>query len=55
MYPCLSTFFLFVVITREQVVPSAVAQNIIVKFITNEKAKPAEILIRLRAWFGDDE
>jgi hypothetical protein len=38
---------------REQVVPSAVAQCIIVKFLTNENVKPAEILIKLREQFGD--
>jgi hypothetical protein len=31
----------------EQVVPSAVAQRIVVKFLTNENVKPAEILMRL--------
>jgi len=39
---------------REQVVPSAVAQCIIVKFLTNENVKPAEILIKLREQFGDE-
>jgi hypothetical protein len=38
----------------EQVVPSAVAQRIVVKFLTNENVKPAEILMRLRAQFGDE-
>jgi hypothetical protein len=32
-----------------QVIPSAVAQRIIVKFLTNKNVKPAEILKRLRA------
>jgi len=36
------------------VVPSAVAHCIIVKFLTNENVKPAEILMRLRAQFGDE-
>jgi hypothetical protein len=36
---------------NEQVVPMAVAQRIIVKFLTNENVKSAEILIRLRAQF----
>jgi hypothetical protein len=46
---------LSVVITMsEQVVPSAVAQRIIVTFLTNENVKPAEILMRLRAQFGDE-
>jgi hypothetical protein len=38
----------------EQVVPSAVALHIIVKFLTNGNVKPAEILDRLRAQFGDE-
>jgi hypothetical protein len=38
----------------EQVVPSAVAQRIVVKFLTNENVKPAEILIRLRTQLGDE-
>jgi hypothetical protein len=38
----------------EQVVPSAVAQRIIVKFITNENVKPDRILTRLTAQFGDE-
>jgi hypothetical protein len=36
------------------VVPSAVVQHIIVKFLMNENVKPAEILTRLRAQFGDE-
>jgi len=41
---------LSVVITmREQVDPSAIAQPISVKFITNENAEPPEILIILKA------
>jgi hypothetical protein len=36
------------------VVPSAVAQRITVKFLFNENVKPAEILTRLRAQFGDE-
>jgi hypothetical protein len=38
----------------EQVVLSAVAQRIVVKFQSNEKVKPTEILIRLRAQFGGE-
>jgi hypothetical protein len=38
----------------EQVVPAATAQLIIVKFLSNENVKPAEILMRLRAQFGDE-
>jgi hypothetical protein len=38
----------------DQTVPSAVSQRIIVKFLTNENVKPAEILMRLRAQFGDE-
>jgi hypothetical protein len=48
------TCFLSVVITKsEQVVPSAVAQCI-VKFLTSEDMKAAEILIRLSAHFDDE-
>jgi len=50
-----STCFLSVVITvSEQMVPLAVAQRIIVKFITNENVKPAEILMIFRTNFGDE-
>jgi hypothetical protein len=35
-------------------VPLAVAQRIIVKFITNENVKPAEIRMRLIARYGDE-
>jgi hypothetical protein len=38
----------------EQVVPSPVELRIIVKFLTKENVKPAEILMRLRAQFGDN-
>jgi hypothetical protein len=38
----------------DQVVPSAVAQCIIIKFLTNENVKPAEILIRLTAQLSDE-
>jgi hypothetical protein len=38
----------------EQVAPSAVAQRIVAKFITNENVKFAEILRRLRPRFGDE-
>jgi len=37
-----------------RVVPPAVAQRIVVTFLTNENVKPAEILKRLRAQFGDE-
>jgi len=37
----------------EREVPTATAQRIIVKFLTNEGVKPSEILTRLRAQFGD--
>jgi len=36
------------------VAPSAVAQRIIVKFLTNEKVKSTEIQARLRARFVDE-
>jgi hypothetical protein len=39
---------------RAQVVPSVVAQRIIVKFLTNKNVKPAEILKRLREKFGNE-
>jgi hypothetical protein len=38
----------------EHVVPLAVEQRVIVKFLTNEKVRPAEIVMRLRAEFGDE-
>jgi hypothetical protein len=38
----------------EQSIPSAVAQRIIVKFVTNENVNPADILTRLNAHFGDE-
>jgi hypothetical protein len=38
----------------EQAVPLTVSQNIILKFLTSENVKPAEILMRLRAQFGDE-
>ena len=37
----------------EQEVPPAVAQRIIIKFLTNEGVKPSEILTRLTAQFGE--
>jgi hypothetical protein len=39
---------------NEQVVPLAVAQRITIQFITNENVKPADILKRFRAQFGDE-
>jgi hypothetical protein len=51
----MSTCFLLVVIMMsEQVVPLAVAQCIIIKFMTNENVKPSEILLRLRVQFSDE-
>jgi hypothetical protein len=51
----MSAYFLFVAITMsEQVIPSAIAQRIIVKFLTNESVKLAEILRSLRAQLGDE-
>jgi hypothetical protein len=35
------------------VIPSAVAQRILVKFLPNENVKPAEVLKRRRAQFDD--
>jgi hypothetical protein len=50
----LNVYLLFVSCEQdEQVDPSAVAQHIIVKFLTNEKVKRAENLRRFRAQFGD--
>jgi len=41
IYHCISICFLSVVITKSrQVIPSAVAQHIIIKFITNENVRP---------------
>jgi hypothetical protein len=37
-----------------QVILAAVAQRVVVKFLSNENMKPAEILTRLRAQFGDE-
>jgi hypothetical protein len=37
-----------------QVVPSAVPEGIIVKFLTKGKGKAAEVMTRLRAQFDDD-
>jgi hypothetical protein len=38
----------------EQVVPSAVARRVIIKFPTNKNVKAAEIMMRLRAKFRDE-
>jgi hypothetical protein len=38
----------------EQVVLSAIAQRIIVKFLANENVKLADIMKRLRAQFDDE-
>jgi hypothetical protein len=38
----------------EQVVPSAVAQRIVVKFLSNKNVKSADILMRLRVLFDDE-
>jgi hypothetical protein len=38
---------------NEHVVPSALAQSLIIKFVTNENVKPAEILMIFRAQFGE--
>jgi hypothetical protein len=51
----MSACFLSAVITiNEQDVPSCVAERIVVKFLTNENVKPAEILMRVGAQFGDE-
>jgi hypothetical protein len=42
-----------VITISEQVVPSAVVQCIVDKFLTNENVKAADILMRLRVDFGD--
>jgi hypothetical protein len=50
----MSTCRLSVVITMsEQVVPSAVAQCIVVKFLNNKNVKLVEILMKLRARFDN--
>jgi hypothetical protein len=38
----------------EHVIPSAVAQSINVKFLTNENLKPAQILTRFIETFGGE-
>jgi len=43
-----------VITMSEQVDPSTVAQRTIVKFLTSENVKPAEMLLRLRSRFGDE-
>jgi hypothetical protein len=55
-YHCvLSSCFLSALITMSvQVIPSALAQSIIVKFLTKENVKPAEIPRRLRVQFDDE-
>jgi hypothetical protein len=51
----MSICFLSAMITMsKQVVLSAVAQRVIIKFLTNEKVKSAEVLMRFRAQFGDE-
>jgi len=42
-----------VITQSEQVFASTVEQNIIVKFLTKENVKPVDIMVRLRAQFGD--
>jgi hypothetical protein len=43
-----------VIAISEQVITSAVVQRIIFIFLINENVKPAEILMRLRAHFGEE-
>jgi hypothetical protein len=51
----MSPHFIAVVISMSvQVVPSAILQRIVVKFLTNAKVKSAEILKGLRAQFNDE-
>jgi hypothetical protein len=45
---------IFVSSDHDQVVPSAVVQLIIVKFLTNKNVKPYESLMRLRTQFSDE-
>jgi uncharacterized membrane protein len=42
------------IMMSEQVLPSAVAQCVIVRFVTNETVKPTDILSRLRAQFAGE-
>jgi hypothetical protein len=50
----MTTCLLSVVITMDvQVIPLPIAQRIM-SFLTNENAKPAEILTRLSEQFGDE-
>jgi hypothetical protein len=48
------TFFLLFVSSDHDVVPLAIAQHIIVRFLTNENMISAEILMRLRAWISNE-
>lgn len=50
----MSTCFLSVVITMSELVPLAVVQYMIVKFLTNENVKPADILGILTAQLCDE-
>jgi hypothetical protein len=55
MYYCVTICFLSVVITLSvEVVPLAIAQHILVKFLIIDNVKPAKILMRLRAQLGDE-
>jgi len=51
---CVPIWFLPVITISKRVVHSAFAQRIIVKFLTNDNLKAAEILTGLRAQFGDE-
>jgi hypothetical protein len=42
------------VVISEQVVPSGVQQLVIAQFLTSENVKRAEIMMRLKAQFGDE-
>jgi len=46
-YRCVSVCLPLVITMSEQLVPLAVAQRIVVEFLTNENVKPPEILMRL--------
>jgi hypothetical protein len=43
-----------VITESEQVVPSAVVQRIVVKFLADENVNPAEIMMRFGAQFGEE-
>jgi hypothetical protein len=49
-----ASFLSVVILMSEQVIPSAVVECIIVKFLTGENVKCSEILMRLGAQFSNE-